>query len=122
MTAVEIVVIWLLSMALAVPEAIGFDMVPFDYKNTTIKTCMLQPKTPFMTVSYSVCVSVFPALSETGFMVSDGSIQNRSAPVTRHYNIGTNYPGETRHVRTQSECFAQKVQRLSGFKQLIPRR
>ncbi|XP_036967347.1 endothelin receptor type B-like isoform X2 [Acanthopagrus latus] len=48
-TAVEIVVIWLLSMALAVPEAIGFDMVTFDYKNTTIKTCMLQPKTPFMT-------------------------------------------------------------------------
>ncbi|XP_044039984.1 endothelin-1 receptor-like isoform X2 [Siniperca chuatsi] len=48
-TAVEIVVIWLLSMVLAVPEAIGFDMVTFDYKNVTMTTCMLQPKTPFMT-------------------------------------------------------------------------
>ena len=52
-TAVEIVVIWVLSMVLAVPEAIGFDMVTFDYKNATIKTCMLQPRTPFMFVSYS---------------------------------------------------------------------
>ncbi|XP_037615036.1 endothelin receptor type B-like isoform X1 [Sebastes umbrosus] len=48
-TAVEIVVIWLLSAVLAVPEAIGFDMVTFDYKNVTMTTCMLQPKTPFMT-------------------------------------------------------------------------
>lgn len=50
-TAVEIVAIWLLSMVLAVPEAICFNMVTFDYNNITIKTCMLQPKTPFMTVS-----------------------------------------------------------------------
>lgn len=60
-TAVEIVVIWLLSMVLAVPEAIGFNMVSFDYRNVTITTCMLQPKTPFMTVSvYStwLCVGV----------------------------------------------------------------
>ncbi|KAG8005946.1 Endothelin-1 receptor [Nibea albiflora] len=48
-TAVEIVVIWLLSMVLAVPEAIGFDMVTFEYKDTIIRTCMLRPKTPFMT-------------------------------------------------------------------------
>ncbi|XP_060887526.1 endothelin-1 receptor-like isoform X1 [Labrus mixtus] len=48
-TAVEIVVIWLLSLLLAVPEAIGFNMVTFDYKNVTMTTCMLQPTTPFMT-------------------------------------------------------------------------
>ncbi|XP_071315663.1 endothelin receptor type B-like isoform X2 [Trachinotus anak] len=48
-TAAEIVGIWLLSMVLAVPEAVGFNMVTFDYKNITIKTCMLQPETPFMT-------------------------------------------------------------------------
>nr|XP_046237010.1 endothelin-1 receptor-like isoform X2 [Scatophagus argus] len=47
-TAVEIVVIWLLSMVLAVPEAIGFNMVTFEYRNATITTCMLQPRTPFM--------------------------------------------------------------------------
>ncbi|XP_076019350.1 endothelin receptor type B-like isoform X2 [Genypterus blacodes] len=47
-TALEIVVIWLLSVVLAVPEAIGFDIVTFDYNNVTMKTCMLQPKTPFM--------------------------------------------------------------------------
>ncbi|KAM7366570.1 hypothetical protein PAMP_016003 [Pampus punctatissimus] len=50
-TAVEIVMIWLVSVLLAVPEAIGFDMVTFDYKNVTITTCMLQPKTAFMTTS-----------------------------------------------------------------------
>ncbi|XP_026200279.1 endothelin receptor type B-like isoform X2 [Anabas testudineus] len=48
-TAVEIVVIWVLSAVLAVPEAIGFNMVTFEYKNMTMSTCMLQPKTPFMT-------------------------------------------------------------------------
>ncbi|CAJ1085758.1 endothelin receptor type B-like isoform X1 [Xyrichtys novacula] len=48
-TAVEIVAIWLLSIVLAVPEAIGFNMVTFDYKNVTMRTCMLQPRTPFMT-------------------------------------------------------------------------
>ncbi|TKS93249.1 Endothelin-1 receptor [Collichthys lucidus] len=48
-TAVEIVVIWLLSMVLAVPEAIGFNIVTFEYNNTIIRTCMLQPRTPFMT-------------------------------------------------------------------------
>ncbi|XP_018543795.1 endothelin-1 receptor [Lates calcarifer] len=43
-TAVEIVMVWLLSMVLAVPEAIGFSIVTFEYRNTTIRTCMLQPK------------------------------------------------------------------------------
>ncbi|XP_059210236.1 endothelin-1 receptor-like [Centropristis striata] len=48
-TAVGIVLIWLLSLLLAVPEAIGFNMVTFNYKNATLTTCMLQPSTPFMT-------------------------------------------------------------------------
>ena len=55
-TALEIAVIWLLSIALAVPEAVGFNMVTFDYKNVTMTTCMLQPKTPLMTVSVHICV------------------------------------------------------------------
>uniref|UniRef100_A0A7N8XAN0 Endothelin receptor type A n=1 Tax=Mastacembelus armatus TaxID=205130 RepID=A0A7N8XAN0_9TELE len=45
----SIVVIWVLSVVLAVPEAVGFDVVTFDYKNVTMSTCMLHPKTPFMT-------------------------------------------------------------------------
>ncbi|KAG7232569.1 hypothetical protein INR49_008382 [Caranx melampygus] len=48
-TAVEIVVIWLLSMVLAVPEAVGFNIVTNEYRNTTLWTCMLEPKTAFMT-------------------------------------------------------------------------
>ncbi|XP_055369765.1 endothelin-1 receptor-like isoform X2 [Betta splendens] len=48
-TVVEIAVIWVLSAVLAVPEAIGFNMVDFEYKNATMTTCMLQPTTPFMT-------------------------------------------------------------------------
>uniref|UniRef100_A0A3Q1EHS7 Endothelin-1 receptor n=2 Tax=Acanthochromis polyacanthus TaxID=80966 RepID=A0A3Q1EHS7_9TELE len=47
-TALEIVVIWLLSVFLAIPEAVGFDMVNFEYRNVTMRTCMLQPTTPFM--------------------------------------------------------------------------
>ncbi|XP_048035031.1 endothelin receptor type Ab [Megalobrama amblycephala] len=48
-TAVEIVCIWMLAVVLAVPEAIGFKMISFDYNNVTIRTCMLKPETPFMT-------------------------------------------------------------------------
>lgn len=51
MTVVEIVLIWLLSLVLAVPEAIGFNMVMFEYRNTSKTTCMLQAHSPFMTVS-----------------------------------------------------------------------
>nr|XP_019964614.1 PREDICTED: endothelin-1 receptor-like isoform X1 [Paralichthys olivaceus] len=47
-TAVEIVAIWVLSIVLAVPEAVGFNMVNFDYNNVTIRTCMLEPRTPFL--------------------------------------------------------------------------
>ncbi|KAK7129475.1 hypothetical protein R3I94_017629 [Phoxinus phoxinus] len=48
-TALEIVFIWTLAAVLAVPEAIGFKMVSFEYNNITIRTCMLKPETPFIT-------------------------------------------------------------------------
>nr|XP_040043461.1 endothelin receptor type Aa [Gasterosteus aculeatus aculeatus] len=48
LTLTEIVSIWLLSLFLAVPEAIGFDMVDFHRGNQTIRTCMLKPKGGFM--------------------------------------------------------------------------
>ncbi|XP_036002617.1 endothelin receptor type B [Fundulus heteroclitus] len=48
-TAVEIAVIWLLSAALAVPEAVGFTIRRFEHNNVTIRTCILDPQTPFMT-------------------------------------------------------------------------
>ncbi|XP_061574329.1 endothelin receptor type Aa [Cololabis saira] len=47
-TVVELVTVWVLSLVLAVPEAVGFDMVTFNYKNRTIHTCMLNPKSRFM--------------------------------------------------------------------------
>lgn len=43
LTAVEIVLIWVLSFILAVPEAIGFNIVKFNYRNMTFHTCMLKP-------------------------------------------------------------------------------
>ncbi|KAK2852293.1 hypothetical protein Q7C36_007494 [Tachysurus vachellii] len=43
LTAVEIVLIWVLSFILAVPEAIGFNIVNFNYRNMTLHTCMLKP-------------------------------------------------------------------------------
>ncbi|KAF7666097.1 hypothetical protein LDENG_00118490 [Lucifuga dentata] len=48
LTVIEIVSIWGLSLILAVPEAVGFDIVKFTYKNETIRTCMLHPKSDFM--------------------------------------------------------------------------
>ncbi|KAK2817197.1 hypothetical protein Q5P01_025388 [Channa striata] len=47
-TVIEIVSIWVLSLFLAVPEAIGFNIVSFNYRNTTFRTCMLEPKNDFM--------------------------------------------------------------------------
>ncbi|KAG6930523.1 endothelin receptor type B [Chelydra serpentina] len=49
-TAVEIVLIWVISVVLAVPEAIGFDMIVMDYKGKNLRICMLHPtqKTSFM--------------------------------------------------------------------------
>uniref|UniRef100_A0A671PQ16 Endothelin-1 receptor-like n=1 Tax=Sinocyclocheilus anshuiensis TaxID=1608454 RepID=A0A671PQ16_9TELE len=52
----KIVCIWLLAVVLAVPEAIGFTMVSFDYNNVTIRTCMLKPETPFITLYRDVKV------------------------------------------------------------------
>ncbi|XP_015200157.2 endothelin receptor type Aa [Lepisosteus oculatus] len=47
-TAIEIISIWVISITLAVPEAIVFDMVHFEYKNMSISTCMLSPKSTLM--------------------------------------------------------------------------
>ncbi|KAB1267861.1 Endothelin receptor type B [Camelus dromedarius] len=49
-TAVEIVLIWVVSVVLAVPEAVGFDMITMDYKGSSLRICMLLPtqKTAFM--------------------------------------------------------------------------
>lgn len=47
-TAVEIISIWVLSFVLAIPEAIGFVMVPFEYRGEKIRTCMFHATSPFM--------------------------------------------------------------------------
>ncbi|RMC13678.1 hypothetical protein DUI87_08756 [Hirundo rustica rustica] len=47
-TAIEIFSIWLLSFILAIPEAIGFAVVPFKYKDASYVTCMLKPTNNFM--------------------------------------------------------------------------
>lgn len=49
-TVIEIVSIWVLSLILAVPEAVGFDIITFDYANKTMRTCMLRPRSAFMEV------------------------------------------------------------------------
>lgn len=50
LTLLEIAFIWVLSVVLAVPEAIGFDIIKFNYKGHSIETCMLLPeqKSSFM--------------------------------------------------------------------------
>lgn len=49
-TAVEIVLIWVVSVVLAVPEAVGFDVITIDYKGSYLHICLLHPiqKTAFM--------------------------------------------------------------------------
>ncbi|CAL8368859.1 unnamed protein product [Boreogadus saida] len=41
--AIEIALIWILSIALAVPEAIAFDMIAMDYKGEQLRICLLHP-------------------------------------------------------------------------------
>lgn len=59
LTVIEIVSIWVLSLFLAVPEAVGFDMVSFNYKNASLRTCMLNPKSDFMLVRYRPFLIIF---------------------------------------------------------------
>ncbi|XP_014860780.1 PREDICTED: endothelin B receptor-like isoform X1 [Poecilia mexicana] len=48
-TVVQIVVIWMLSALLAVPEAIGFNLHRFNIaSNVTISTCLVRPETSFL--------------------------------------------------------------------------
>ncbi|NP_001080650.1 endothelin receptor type A L homeolog precursor [Xenopus laevis] len=47
-TAIEIISIWVLSFVLAIPEAIGFVMVPFEYRGEQFSTCMFHATSPFM--------------------------------------------------------------------------
>lgn len=59
LTVFEIVSIWVLSLVLAVPEAIGFDIIIFEYRNQTFRTCMLNPKSPAMEVRRRPRFSIF---------------------------------------------------------------
>ncbi|KAG6930406.1 endothelin receptor type A [Chelydra serpentina] len=47
-TAIEIFSVWILSFILAIPEAIGFVMIPFKYKDEDYITCMLIATNKFM--------------------------------------------------------------------------
>ena len=51
-TAAEITLIWAVSMALAVPEGLGFDLITMDYKGKHLRICLLHPvqTTRFMQV------------------------------------------------------------------------
>ncbi|XP_053559693.1 endothelin-1 receptor [Bombina bombina] len=47
-TAIEIISIWVLSFFLAIPEALGFTMVKFDYRGESHATCMFNATTSFL--------------------------------------------------------------------------
>lgn len=42
-TATEIVLIWIISVLLAVPEVVGFDMITMEYKDKHLRICLLHP-------------------------------------------------------------------------------
>ncbi|XP_061784451.1 endothelin receptor Ba [Nerophis lumbriciformis] len=54
--AIEIALIWILSITLAAPEAVAFDMITMDYKGEQLRICLLHPmqKTDFMRFYKSV--------------------------------------------------------------------
>ncbi|XP_059199217.1 endothelin receptor type B-like [Centropristis striata] len=55
-TAIEITLIWVISILLAVPEVVGFDMITMDFKDKHLRICLLHPmqNTPFMQFYKSV--------------------------------------------------------------------
>ncbi|KAM7380473.1 hypothetical protein PAMP_003766 [Pampus punctatissimus] len=42
-TAIEITLIWVISLLLAVPEVVGFDMITMDFKDKHLRICLLHP-------------------------------------------------------------------------------
>ncbi|KAM9851234.1 endothelin receptor type B [Aulostomus maculatus] len=42
-TAIEITLIWVISIILAVPEAVAFDMISVDFKDKHLRICLLHP-------------------------------------------------------------------------------
>ncbi|KAM9342270.1 endothelin receptor type B-like [Pholidichthys leucotaenia] len=42
-TAIKITLIWVISILLAVPEVVGFDMITMDYKEKNLRICLLHP-------------------------------------------------------------------------------
>ncbi|XP_078719533.1 endothelin receptor type B-like [Lampetra fluviatilis] len=48
LTALEVLAIWTLSLVLAVPELVSFDMLSWDYRNRTLNTCIVIPQTSFV--------------------------------------------------------------------------
>lgn len=53
-TAIEIIVIWVLSFFLAIPEALSFTTVPFEYRGKFLVACMLRPTNTFL----EVCIKI----------------------------------------------------------------
>ncbi|XP_028992557.1 endothelin receptor type B [Betta splendens] len=49
-TEIEITLIWVISLLLAVPEIVGFDMITMNYKDKRLRICLLHPmqSTQFM--------------------------------------------------------------------------
>ncbi|XP_072253767.1 endothelin receptor type B [Leuresthes tenuis] len=42
-TTIEITLIWVISILLAIPEVVGFDMITMDYKEKHLRICLLHP-------------------------------------------------------------------------------
>ncbi|XP_026232811.1 endothelin receptor type B [Anabas testudineus] len=55
-TEIEITLIWVISLLLAVPEIVGFDMITMNYKDKHLRICLLHPMqtTQFMQFYKSV--------------------------------------------------------------------
>ncbi|XP_040281260.1 endothelin receptor type B [Bufo bufo] len=49
-TVLEITFIWMISVILAIPEAIGYNVIKYDYNGQDMKTCMFNPSqiSPFL--------------------------------------------------------------------------
>lgn len=91
--AIEIALIWILSIILAVPEAIAFDMITMDYKGEYLRICLLHPmqKSGFMSVSYRSSEAYECAWSKT--VRIDTAVNTGSRLENRHDRW---FPGHSR--------------------------
>ncbi|KAI3356272.1 hypothetical protein L3Q82_017520, partial [Scortum barcoo] len=68
-TAIEITLIWVISILLAVPEVVGFDMITMDYKDKHLRICLLHPMQTTLIMQWQLSTMSSAAPTDYGPLV-----------------------------------------------------